>query len=162
MDETKAEPAPNSFQQKLTRYLKYNEERKAKAVLFNTNQGNLLLKVIPYLLHSNYPDLPGFVDDADCPYGIHLFNAKEFSHELFLRFFPTSTTIRTDKTSPFAEKPCIHSLKTIGSVGTIAQSAISDCDYWVSIRKGDLGEQGVRLLQDMGRAIEEGAQKRGS
>ena len=163
MDETKAEPAPNSFQQKLTRYLKYNEERKAKAVLFNTNQGNLLLKVIPYLLHSNYPDLPGFIDDADCPYGIHLFNpTEEFPHELFRRYFPNSTAMRIDRPSPFTEKPCIHSLKTIGSIGTIAQSTISDCDYWVSIRKGELGEKGLQLLQEKCKGIEEWAMKRGS
>ncbi|PKN15167.1 MAG: adenylate cyclase, partial [Deltaproteobacteria bacterium HGW-Deltaproteobacteria-3] len=143
--ETKPEIAASSFQQKLTRYLQYNEERKAKAMLFNTHQGNLLLKVLPYLLHSNYPDLPGFIDDANCPYGIHLFNpAEEFPHELFRRYFPNSSAMRTDRPSPFTDKPCIHSLKTIGSIGTIAQSAISDCDYWVSIRKGDLGEQGLR------------------
>jgi len=89
MDPKKPDPAANSFQHKLTRYLKYNEERKAKAMLFNAHQGNLLLKVLPYLLHSNYPDLPGFIDDADCPHGIHLFNpAEELPHELFRRYFP--------------------------------------------------------------------------
>ncbi|HCC53397.1 MAG TPA: adenylate cyclase [Desulfobulbaceae bacterium] len=161
--ETNPETAANSFLQKQTRYKKYNEERKAKAVLFNTNQSNLLLKVIPFLLHSNYPDLPGFIDDADCPYGIHLFNpTAEFSHELFRRYFPNSTAMRTDRPSPFTNKPCIHSLKTIGSIGTIAQSTISDCDYWVSMYKKELGEKGRQLLQAKCRAIEEWTLKRGA
>jgi len=161
--DSKPEPAASSFQQKLIRYLEYNEERKAKAMLFNTNKGNLLLKVIPYLLHCNYPDLPGFVDAADCPHGIHLFNPrKEFSNELFLRYFPNSTAMRTDRPSPFTGKPCIHSLKTIGSIGTIAQSAISDCDYWVSIRKEELGGKRLQLLEEKCRGIEEWALKRGS
>lgn len=161
--DTTPEPATSSFQQKITRYLTYNEERKAKAILFNANQGNLLLKTVPYLLHINYPDLPGFIDDADCPFGIHLFNAtEEFPHELFRRYFPNSTAMRIDRPSPFTEKPCIHSLKTIGSIGTIAQSAISDCDYWVSIRKEELGEKKLQLLQEKCKGIEEWVMKRGS
>ena len=163
MDSTKTEIAANSFQQKVARYLEYNEKRKAKAVLFNLNQGNLLLKVLPFLLHSNYPDLPGFIDEANCPYGIHRFNPKEeFPRELFYRYFPNSTAMRSDRPSPFTEKPCIHSLKTIGSIGTIAQSAISDCDYWVSVRKEELGEKGLRLLQEKCRGLEAWALKRGS
>lgn len=161
--DTTPEPAASSFQQKITRYLTYNEERKAKAMLFNAHQGNLLLKTVPYLLHINYPDLPGFIDDADCPFGIHLFNAtEEFPHELFRRYFPNSTAMRIDRPSPFTDKPCIHSLKTIGSIGTIAQSTISDCDYWVSIRKEELGEKKLQLLQEKCKAIEEWVMKRGS
>jgi adenylate cyclase, class 1 len=161
--DTKAETAVNPLQQKIARYLRYNEERKAKAVLFNAHQGNLLLKVIPYLLHSNYPDLPGFIDDANCPYGIHLFNPEEeFSQEFFRRYFPNSTATSKNHPSQFSETPCIHSLKTIGSIGTIAQSVISDCDYWVSIRKDELGENGLRLLQEKCKKIEEWALKRGS
>ncbi|MBU4117764.1 MAG: class I adenylate cyclase [Proteobacteria bacterium] len=161
--DTTPEPAASSFQQKIARYLTYNEERKAKAILFNANQGNLLLKTVPYLLHINYPDLPGFIDDTDCPFGIHLFNpTEEFPHELFRRYFPNSTAMRIDRPSPFTEKPCIHSLKTIGSIGTIAQSTISDCDYWVSIRKEELGEKKMQLLQEKCKGIEEWVMKRGS
>lgn len=161
--DTTPEPAASSFQQKIARYLTYNEERKAKAILFNANQGNLLLKTVPYLLHINYPDLPGFIDDTDCPFGIHLFNpTEEFPHELFRRYFPNSTAMRIDRPSPFTEKPCIHSLKTIGSIGTIAQSTISDCDYWVSIRKEELGEKKLQLLQEKCKGIEEWVMKRGS
>ncbi|OGQ99742.1 MAG: adenylate cyclase [Deltaproteobacteria bacterium RIFOXYD12_FULL_55_16] len=161
--DTRQETAANAFQQKISRYLRYNEERKAKAMLFDAGQGLLLLKVLPYLLHCNYPDLPGFVDDADCPYGLHRYNPKtEFPQELFRRYFPNSTAIRADSPSSFTKKPCIHSLKTIGSIGTIAQSIISDCDYWVSIRKEELGEKGLSLLQKKCRIIEDWALKRGS
>lgn len=153
----------NDFQQKIARYHRYNEERKARAYVFNANQGNLLLRVIPYLLHSNYPDLPGYVDSQDCPHGIHSFLPDEqISSELFRRYFPNSTAMRIDTPSPFTEKPCIHSLKTIGSIGTIAQSEISDCDYWVSIRKQEISDSGLQMLQQKCRAIEEWALKRGT
>ncbi|MGV1099505.1 class I adenylate cyclase [Thiovibrio sp. JS02] len=152
----------SAFQEKIASYRKYNEERKAKAALFDTHQSNLLLKVIPYLLHSNYPDLPGYLANQNCPYGIHAFNPEEeMSHELFRRYFPNSTAMRIDTPSPHTETPCIHSLKTIGSIGTIAQSEISDCDYWVSIRKEEIGEEGLALLLQKCKAVEEWMLKRG-
>jgi len=150
------------FTAKIARYLKYNEERKAKAVLFNATQSSLLLKAIPLLLHGNRPDLPGFVDHDDCPYGIHLFRPdSEITPEVFRRFFPNSTAISPDHHFPSPAKACIHSLKTIGSIGTIAQSAISDCDYWVSIRTEEIGPDGLELLQEKCRGIEDWALKKG-
>lgn len=152
----------NAFNQKIARYNKYNSERKTKASLFNANQSNLLFRLIPYLLHSNYPDLPGYVDNGKCPYGIHNFNPEDaISHDLFRRFFPNSSAMRIDTPSPFSENPCIHSLKTIGSIGTIAQSEISDCDYWVSVRLQEIGKDGFELLLEKCRGIEEWAMKRG-
>ncbi|MFZ5774355.1 MAG: class I adenylate cyclase [Thermodesulfobacteriota bacterium] len=148
------------FQQKIERYTTYNEERRGRATLFNPALANLLFKVVPFLLHSNYPDLPGFVEG--CPYGIHLFNPEEeMGHDLFRRYFPTSSAMRQDTPSPHTDTPCIHSLKTIGSVGTIAQSALSDCDYWVSIRLEEIGGEGLALLEQKCRAIEEWVGKRG-
>ena len=150
------------FQQKIERYTVYNEERKAKAALFNGTLSNLLFRVIPFLLHSNYPDLPGHVEGA-CPCGIHGFDPEEeMGHDLFRRYFPTSTAMRVETASPYSATPCIHSLKTIGSVGTIAQSALSDCDYWVSIRQEEIGVEGLKLLEQKCRGIEEWAAKRGA
>ncbi len=152
----------SAFQEKIDNYRRYNEERKAKAALFNAHHSNLLLKAVPYLLHCNYPDLPGYVDNPQCPHGIHGFlPEEEMPYELFRRYFPNSTALRIDTPPPFSEKRCIHSLKTIGSIGTIAQSEISDCDYWVSIRKEEIGEKGLALLQQKCKGIEEWALKRG-
>jgi len=152
----------SAFPEKIACYNRYNEERKAKAALFNVHQSNLLLKAVPYLLHSNYPDLPGYIAGEGCPFGIHAYDPEEeLGHEIFRRYFPNSSAMRTDTPSPFTEKPCIHSLKTIGSIGTIAQSKISDCDYWVSIRKEEIGEHGLEMLQQKCSAIEEWMLKRG-
>ncbi len=148
---------------KIERFKKYNTERRAKAFQFNPLKAALLFKIIPYLLHSNYPDLPGYVDDDKCPFGIHLFDPEEvIDHELIRRFLPQSTALRKDTPSPFTDDPCIHSLKTIGSIGTVAQSDKSDCDYWISIRQQELGEEGVDLLEQKCRGIEEWALKKGT
>ncbi|MDH5524266.1 MAG: class I adenylate cyclase [Desulfobulbaceae bacterium] len=153
----------SSFKEKIEHYQQYNNERKTKAVLFNLNTSNLIFHVIPFLLHCNYPDLPGYINNDKCPHGIHLFDPDEgISHELFNRYFSGSTALRAESTSsPYTDKPCIHSLKTIGSIGTIAQSQKSDCDYWVSIRKNEIGDDGLEMLRDKCRAIEEWAMKKG-
>lgn len=152
-----------SLKKRIAIYQKYNNERKAKAAQFNPGKAALLFKIIPFLLHSNYPDLPGYVDDDKCPYGLHSFDPEEaIDHELFRRYFPNTTALRIDTPSPYAEEPCIHSLMTIGSIGSIAQSDKSDCDYWLSIRHKELGEDGVRQLEEKCKNISDWAQKKGT
>jgi len=148
---------------KLDRYKQYNRNRKITAINFNPNKAALLFKVIPFLLHVNYHDLPGYVANPKCPFGIHRFQADEVVEpELFKRFFPTSSARNPNTQNPFTETPCIYSLKTIGSIGTIAQTEKSDCDYWVSIRSNEIGPQGLLLLEQKCKAIEEWALARGS
>ncbi len=151
-----------SLQERIEIYKKYNEERKAKAAQFNAANAALLFKIVPLLLHSNYPDLPGYIEDKNCPYGIYSFDPEGVvEHELFRRYFPNTTALRIDTPSPYSENPCIHSVKTIGSIGSIAQSEKSDCDYWISIRRKEIGKEGIRLLEKKCKAIAEWAQKKG-
>ncbi|MDH5297390.1 MAG: class I adenylate cyclase [Desulfobulbaceae bacterium] len=148
---------------RIEHYLAYNQERKNKAASFDAHKATLFFQVVPFLLHSNYPDLPGFVDDESCLCGIHLFNPEEaLDHDQFKRYFPTSTALSTKTPSPYPKAPCIHSLKTIGSIGTIAQTDVSDCDYWISIRREELGARGIELLDQKCRGIEEWAMGRGT
>ncbi|MBU0484375.1 MAG: class I adenylate cyclase [Proteobacteria bacterium] len=144
--------------EKVKKYQAYNRNRKIKAINFNEAKATIFFKVIPYLLHCNYPDLPGYVEDENCPFGIHLFTPEKMvDAEQFRKFFPTSTAMDQRTPSPFPVKPCIHSLKTIGSVGTIAQTEKSDCDYWLSIRRNELGPGGLILLEQKCHAIEQWA-----
>jgi adenylate cyclase, class 1 len=149
------------LKKRITRYLTYNQSRINKAIQFNPAKANLLFKIIPFLLHSNFPDLPGYVDD-DCPCGIHYFKPEEVvTPELFQRYFSLSTARHSKTADPHPENPCIHSLKTIGSIGTIAETDISDCDYWLSIRQQEITTRGIELLERKCRGIEDWAAKRG-
>lgn len=142
----------------IKRYQAYNRHRKIKAINFNAQTATILFKVVPYLLHCNYPDLPGYIDHSEVPYGIYRFLPDKFVNmETFHRYFPDSTARSIKTSSPYALNPVIHSLKTIGSIGTIAQAATSDCDYWVSVRLEDLGMLGLQLLEEKCRAIEQWA-----
>jgi adenylate cyclase class 1 len=151
------------MRERIIRYQTYNKSRKIKAINFQPVKATLLFKIIPYLLHCNYLDLPGYVNDPQCPFGICRFLPdKIVDSELFRRFFPDSTA-RNDKTSsPYPRNPCIHSLKTIGSIGTIAQSEKSDCDFWVSIRLEEIGGRGVALLEEKCKKIEKWALEKGA
>ncbi len=150
------------MKQKILNYQAYNKSRKVKAINFNPTTATLFFKIIPYLLHCNYPDLPGYIENGNCKFGIYRFAADEIvSGELFRRYFPDSTARSIKTPSPYALNPYIHSLKTIGSIGTIAQAAKSDCDYWVSVRHEDLGSEGLALLEEKCRLIEEWALKQG-
>ncbi|MBU0728713.1 MAG: class I adenylate cyclase [Proteobacteria bacterium] len=147
---------------KIERYKKYNRNRKITAIAFNESKAALLFKIIPFLLHCNYPDLPGFVNSPKCPFGIYRFQPeKVVDFDLFQRFFPTSSAKNINTNSPYTETPFIHSLKTIGSIGTIAQTEKSDCDFWVSIRLEDMDSDGVEMLDQKCKGIEEWALTKG-
>ena len=148
---------------KINRYRLYNRNRKIRAIHFNEPKATLLFKIVPFLLHCNYPSLPGFIDSDKAPYGIFNFKPdKIVSPMLFKKYFPTSSALKGNTPSPFSPAPCIYSLKTIGSIGTIAQTEKSDCDYWVSICYDELGPNGMEMLEQKCKAIEEWAMKRGT
>ncbi|MDH3359335.1 MAG: class I adenylate cyclase, partial [Desulfobulbaceae bacterium] len=151
------------MKKRIANYLEYNQERKNKAAAFDQNKASLLFRIVPYLLHNNHPELPGFVDNEACPYGIHLFKPEEaVSFELFIHFFPTCKAFNQIRDSEKKSDPCIHSLKTIGSIGSIAQTEISDCDYWISIRRDEIDATDIELLEQKCRDIEEWSMKKGT
>lgn len=150
------------MKEKIKRYQLYNRSRKVRAINFNSQSSIVFFKVLPFLLHCNYPDLPGYVDDPECKFGIHRFLPDKFlDTSLFRRFFPESKALSVKTPSPYAHTPYIHSLKTIGSIGTVAQAAKSDCDYWVSVRNEELGKRGLELLEEKCSLISEWADKHG-
>lgn len=151
-----------SLQSKAARYRKYNQERIAKSVIFNSYKSNILFAAVPYLLHVNRPDLPGYISAESAPRGIFAFDpVTGLPPELFRRLFPTASLPKPEEVGLNPGLCAIHSLKTIGSIGTIAQSEKSDCDYWVSIDQQNLGEQGMELLRQKCAAIERWTEQKG-
>lgn len=147
-----------SLEEKIAVYQQYNNLRKVKTIRFDSSLADIFFKIVPFLLHSNYPDLPGFIDVDQCPCGIHLYDPQEnINQALFRKYFPSSSALHTNTPSPFTVVPFIHSLKTIGSIGTIAQSRKSDCDYWLSINHEELGNKGLMLLTEKCNGIVEWA-----
>jgi len=147
-----------SIKARIDRYLSYNRNRILKAVKFKEEKATFLFKVIPLLLHVNHQELPGYVPDPACPCGIMKYNPRQaLTRELFYRYFPNSTALNDVAEQAPSSQPYIHSVKTIGSIGTIAQTEMSDCDYWLSVRQADFPANGLGLLAQKCRAIEEWA-----
>jgi len=150
-----------SVKERIDRYLAYNLSRMQKAVKFNEENAVFLFKVVPYLLHVNYTDLPGFIPDADgpCPCGIIKFDPQQtIPEEVLYRYFPGSSALNPSAAArPTAKQAHIHSVKTIGSIGTIAQTKKSDCDYWLSVRFANFTKNGLALLNEKCKGIQEWA-----
>lgn len=142
---------------RLDRYLAYNRSRIVKAVQSNEEKAVFFFKVVPLLLHVNRPGLPGY-SDPFCPCGIVRFNPSQaLPPATFHHYFPQSLAENISDSASSNQPPPIQSVKTIGSIGTIAQTEKSDCDYWISLRFADLTEQGLTLLGQKCKAIEEWA-----
>jgi len=107
------------------RFLKINEQRWARAHAALSERQQLLLDLLPLLLHVNHPVLPGYVN-ADTPAGLcgfepskaQLKNAKRLARSF--RFQSLNNRQRN-----------LHALFLMGSVGTIGQSQSSDLDFWL-------------------------------
>lgn len=151
-----------SLKAKSQRYKKYNEERIAKSVIFNPNKSSIIFTAVPYLLQVNHPDLPGYAEGANASRGIQDYDpVAAMAPEQFRRFFPTAVLPKPEEATLPSNQCVIHSLKTIGSIGTIAQSEKSDCDYWVSVDLPTLGNQRLELLQRKCSAIEKWTAQKG-
>jgi len=107
------------------RFLNINEQRWSRAHGTLSERQQLLLELLPLLLHVNHPVLPGYVR-ADTPAGLcgfepskaQLKNAKRLARSF--RFQPLNNRQRN-----------LHALFLMGSVGTIGHSQSSDLDFWL-------------------------------
>lgn len=105
--------------------------RMREAIRYFTKKKLEIFIKIPFLLHINSPEFPGFVDKKVQSHGIWNFENSGF-YKLIVKekIFPKST-IEGNK----VEHPAIMGLYHIGSLGTFTQSRGSDFDYWVIIDK---------------------------
>lgn len=89
-----------------------------------------ILDVLPLLLHTNHPQLPGFVDHAT-PARIEHFEIGESIIEEAQALFRG-----LPKLDFLAEQPAaISSLFLMGSLGSLAQSKTSDIDMWLCLAR---------------------------
>jgi len=102
-----------------------------EAVRYLTKKKLQIFIKIPFLLHINSPEYPGFTDKNEIAHGIYNFeNSGFYKESVKTNIFPKSI-IETNK----IETPAILGFYHIGSLGTFTQSKGSDFDYWVIIDK---------------------------
>jgi adenylate cyclase class 1 len=133
-------------------YLSYNRFRKKLFTELAPKDGESILYLLPWMLSVNHPAVPGYLPDLKKPIAIFGAAADQalLRRELsFMRLFgirESAPPLRRSSTCA----SLIEGLYTIGSAGTISQTASSDCDIWVCIEKENFAEGAKdQLLQKL-------------
>ena len=135
-------------------FIEYNRRRTELALDTLHPKQRDLFELIPFVIHSNLKLLPTDNPIRNAPSGIFGYFPGRKILQLARKYFII------DESISFLDKGHhIEGLFTIGSIGTIAQSADSDIDYWVCVEEAQLGEEGTKLLHAKLQAIEEWALK---
>jgi adenylate cyclase class 1 len=134
--------------------MRYNRNRIVRALALFDDLTRPLFHCLPFLIHVNHPALPGYVNDAKLPYGLQHYSFSPKVRLALAQLLPQFTTI-TNKAKLLKPKHCaIESLSLMGSIGTAAQSAKSDLDYWVCVDGQQVKGKKWRLLQQKLNLIE--------
>ena len=132
-------------------FLSYNRFRKKLFTELAPKDGESILYLLPWMLSVNHPAVPGYLPDLKKP--IAIFGAAADQALLrrepsFMRLFGIRESAPLRRSSTCAS--LIEGLYTIGSAGTISQTASSDCDIWVCIEKANFdGGAKDQLLQKL-------------
>jgi len=118
------------------KFLEYNELRKQMFIEFSPNDSEIILYLLPWLLSINKMGCPGYLHGIDIEFRVFdIGNHKAIlqREKQFKSLFGIG-----ENESLLNAKPrfrTIQGLYTIGSVGTISQTAESDCDIWICYDK---------------------------
>ena len=140
---------------RLLRVLRYNKARIERALALLPAERRPLFHVIPFLLHVNHPDLPGYVEpEGELFFGLNNFSFRDEIKAALENCFPDKQELFEDIKVIWPRQRAIDALVLMGSIGTIAQSEKSDFDYWVCVDGGRLSEASLRCMQAKLTAVE--------
>lgn len=115
-----------------------------EAIRYLTPQKLEIFIKIPFLLHINSPQYPGYTDPIISSHGIWNFlNSGFYKEAAQIKLFPKSIleTVGNDSAA-------ILGLYHIGSLGTFTQSKGSDFDFWVIIDKKKFSKERYQSLEN--------------
>jgi adenylate cyclase class 1 len=116
-------------------FIEYNKHRLKRAFSFMPKRTDLVLRALPFLLHVNHKDFPGYVDHPATPCGINQFRITPKTTEALSILFPGAKSLIDNPSSLMPKRQFIRSLLLMGSIGSIAQTKKSDFDFWVCINE---------------------------
>lgn len=122
-------PNRSHFAEKLAftkaRIEKLNQYRIERAISANNQQFMHVFSLLPLLIHLNHPALPTYVENA--PQGIWRFQLSDYQKQ-FLISYSFDEAISAYH---LENQPDFDALYSMGSTGTITQTAGSDLDLWL-------------------------------
>jgi len=116
----------------------YNVVRMREALRYLSGPKLELFIKIPFLIHINHPQFPGYVPEPPEACGIYNFKKSGFYKAVMDKKGVPRNILDTETD---IKDPCVLGFYHIGSLGTFTQSAQSDFDYWVIIDKTCFTEQ---------------------
>ncbi|MBU2429213.1 MAG: class I adenylate cyclase, partial [Proteobacteria bacterium] len=125
------------------KFLKQNQLSLLTAFdIFKPRQADLF-QIIPFLLHENvmFPGIETVNPKTPCGICDYI---PDIETQAILKKYISQKDIVARRNNEYA----VEGLFTIGSVGSIAQTADSDIDYWVCYDEEKISVEGVKLLQD--------------
>ena len=124
-------------------FMTYNIGRIRELIRYLTPKKNRLFQLIPFWLHVNAPNMPGYLNHSGLPFGIYRFHESGFYKQALALHNISAKTIR-----PFLPKQdAILGVYLMGSAGTMAQTRKSDFDYWILVDGDALGNRRMGLLE---------------
>jgi adenylate cyclase class 1 len=114
-----------------------------EAIRYFTQKKLEIFIKIPFLLHINSPQYPGFTEGNELSHGIFNFKNSGFYKEAVQKkIFPKSIIENIE-----IRTPSVIGFYHIGSLGTFTQSKGSDFDYWVIIDKKKFSKDRYHSLE---------------
>jgi len=114
----------------------YNIVRMREALRYLSGPKLELFIHIPFYIHVNLKEFPGFVESDTPAHGIYNFEQSGFYKQVLKQHLHTGNSLPCHEPMD----PCVEGFYHIGSLGTFTQSAGSDFDYWVIIDKKKFSE----------------------
>lgn len=136
-------------------FILHNIVRLREMIRYLPSEKLNLFKMIPFLIHINSPDFPGYVKLPDIKsttqkeiiskdissslikFYDNIFGVWNFENSGFAKDIAEKNPIAKELLSKKNDTPAVQALYHIGSLGTFTQSAKSDFDFWVVIEKPD-------------------------
>ncbi|HOD14643.1 MAG: class I adenylate cyclase [Spirochaetes bacterium] len=131
-------------------FQKYNELKLGNLQRALSEQQSInVLDMIPLLLNTNAPDLPGNVPGSRVPCGVYDYMPSPRMVDFVAKRFP-NTILSKNK----VEHPFIQMIALIGSCGTIAYTKQSDFDFWICYHEGSYDREAIGQFKAKLRTIE--------
>ncbi len=105
--------------------------------------------LIPFLLHVNMPDLPGYVDYPGLPVGIAGYTPTARTRNYVTSRYPSVKVNMVPSPRPF-----VQMFALMGSSGTIAYTRESDFDYWLCYHASDHKPEDIQAYRAKCHTIE--------
>ena len=121
----------------------YNVIRMREAIRYLSEDKLKIFTLIPFLLHINRPEFPGFVSSSEKVHDVWNFEQSGFFKEALKNGFMPKNSLDKDA----IKSPSILGLYHIGSLGTFTQSVSSDFDYWIIIDKKLFSKERYYVLE---------------